>query len=433
MQSVSGRAPSYPDPLPHPSTLRDRASAAAAVPRGVSEHRRPMPGARLCPATRRAEEIPRQPRRGRLSSRRAVALLACVLGAAGVLAGTPTLASAQTRAAASFRVAGQLNGVAAVSADQAWAVGYAGSDLHPHLLIARWNGVKWQPEPGLSSMGGELLGVAAVSRTEAWAVGFTRGSSYTSTRAVVLRWNGASWSRVTLPSRGYSGLEAVAATSATNAWAVGFAGANIPKAVFVRWNGRAWKSVRAPAGPCAMDAVAAASTRSAWAAAECSSGGPNDDQFASWNGSAWKYVKFPLSGVYSYVTGLAAPAAASAWAVGYNAGSSGGALSMRWNGRAWQKVAVPLARESTLDAVAAKPGTVLAVGGGGSPITPKTFVLHWTGSAWKRLPSPSPGASAELFGVALSSSRDAWAVGYSGTLGLKESTLILHWNGSSWQ
>ena len=370
---------------------------------------------------------------GRLFLRRAVALLACVLGAAGTVIGTPALASARGGAANSFSVAGQLNGVAAVSVDEAWAVGYGGSNLHPHLLIARWNGVKWQREPGLSSIGGDLLGVAAVSRTEAWAVGFTRGSSYTSTRAVVLRWNGASWRRVTLPSLGYSSLEAVAATSATNAWAVGFTGANIPKAVFMRWNGRAWKSVRAPAGPCAMDAVAAASTRSAWAAAECSSGGPNDDEFASWNGSAWKFVKYPLSGVYSYVTGVAAPAAESAWAVGYNAGSSAAALSMRWNGRAWQKVAIPQARETTLDAVAARSGTVLAVGGGGSPVTPKTFVLHWTGSAWKRLPSPSPGPSAELFSVALSSSRNAWAVGCSGTLGLKESTLILHWNGSSWQ
>lgn len=144
-------------------------------------------------------------------------------------------------------------------------------------------------------------------------------------------------------------------------------------------------------------------------------------------------MKFPLAGVYSYVTGIAAPAASRAWAVGYNAGSPGGALSMRWNGRAWKKAAVPHARGSSLNAVAARSGTVLAVGGGGSALTPRTFVLRWTGSAWKRLPSPSPGPSAELFGVALSSARNAWAVGFSGTRGLSETTLILHWNGSSWQ
>src|SRR5207248_4313678 len=57
----------------------------------------------------------------------------------------------------------------------------------------------------------------------------------------------------------------------------------------------------------------------------------------------------------------------------------------------------------------------------------QTLVLHWDGSSWSIVPSPSPGSSNYLRGVAAVSSNDVWAVGdYSG------GTLVLHWNGAKW-
>jgi hypothetical protein len=67
-----------------------------------------------------------------------------------------------------------------------------------------------------------LSSVAAVSANEAWAVGFA--GTFTDLRALVLRWDGSAWSEVALPviaGRG-SYLYGVHATSSTNVWAVGY-------------------------------------------------------------------------------------------------------------------------------------------------------------------------------------------------------------------
>jgi hypothetical protein len=40
-----------------------------------------------------------------------------------------------------------------------------------------------------------------------------------------------------------------------------------------------------------------------------------------------------------------------------------------------------------------------------------TLILRWDGSRWTRVPSPTPGANAQLFAVAASSASNIWAVG----------------------
>jgi hypothetical protein len=74
---------------------------------------------------------------------------------------------------------------------------------------------------------------------------------------------------------------------------------------------------------------------------------------------------------------------------------------------------------------------------GGSAAPPgKTEILRWDGTAWQRVSSPTPHGGGTLFGVAATSSRNAWAVGCAGNCGqgfggIK--TLILHWNGTAWR
>jgi hypothetical protein len=61
----------------------------------------------------------------------------------------------------------------------------------------------------------------------------------------------------------------------------------------------------------------------------------------------------------------------------------------------------------------------------------RTLILHWTGTRWDPVPSPSPGRDSELFGVRVVSAHDVWAVGFSaGRSG--DRTLILRWNGTRW-
>jgi hypothetical protein len=81
-----------------------------------------------------------------------------------------------------------------------------------------------------------------------------------------------------------------------------------------------------------------------------------------------------------------------------------------------------------------------AVGFDSSYYTPDvedTLTLHWNGTAWTQVASPTPSSISynELYGVSARSGSDAWAVGDYGdcatALG-KTDTLIAHWNGTAW-
>ena len=140
-----------------------------------------------------------------------------------------------------------LRGVAAVSAGTAWAVGCttcATASGFNGPLIERWNGTAWKlvPSPGLGAPGGILTGVAATSANSAWAVGGTESGSGAGEVITTLtaRWNGTRWTRVPSPSpAGGAAFSGVAAVSSGSAWAVGDIGGT--KTLIERWNGTAWK------------------------------------------------------------------------------------------------------------------------------------------------------------------------------------------------
>lgn len=100
--------------------------------------------------------------------------------------------------------------------------------------------------PGVGAFGG-LAGVAAISADDVWAVGST-GSG-----ALILHWDGRKWSPAKLPSLSPgSSLDGVAGTSARNVWAVGNGGSD-DMSLILHWNGKAWK--RLP-GRCPLTAIA---------------------------------------------------------------------------------------------------------------------------------------------------------------------------------
>src|SRR5206468_9107024 len=68
----------------------------------------------------------------------------------------------------------QLRGVAAVSANDVWAVGdYSNGTGHQQTLVEHWNGTAWSvvPSPNVGTGHNVLNGVAAVSANDVWAVG----------------------------------------------------------------------------------------------------------------------------------------------------------------------------------------------------------------------------------------------------------------------
>ena len=333
---------------------------------------------------------------------------------------------------ASFTIAGELSGVAATSASNAWAVGSTGSGK---TLIVRWNGTAWAHVPSPAPAGSRLSGVAATSAGSAWAVGCSSCSMGVG-EPLILQWNGTAWTQALSPSLKGS-LTAVAATSASNAWAVGSTGG---KTLILHWNGTVWK--RVPSGGGALSGVTATPGGDAWAV-----GGSGRTLILHWNGTVWKRTPSPSpganTGLADYLDGVAATSAGNAWAVGdISCGCGpGGSLIERWNGKVWKQVRSPRRADGYLltGVAAVSANNAWVVGATGSGVGPtKALILRWNGAAWTQVPSPRAGAYGDLAGVAITSASNAWAVGSSYTQNRSSfarsnyKTVILHWNGTRW-
>src|SRR6266702_1246885 len=160
-----------------------------------------------------------------------VHLFVCVVGAVLIpllLAPTVAQAAAWTVVSSPNPGAGNgLFGVASISANDVWAVGnFSNIGSLEQTLTLHWNGKKWShiKSPNVSSQDSELNGVAAVSATDIWAVGAFFNTTNNVTQTLIEQWNGTSWSVVTSPNPSSTTnlLEAAAADkSSGQAWAVG--------------------------------------------------------------------------------------------------------------------------------------------------------------------------------------------------------------------
>ena len=339
---------------------------------------------------------------------------------------------------------GRLYGVAATSPRDAWAVGLNGTQS----LIAHWNGTNWTRK--LSSRG-FLRGAAATSRRSAWAVG---GTDWFSPQTLVEHWDGHAWTQVPSPSPTPGGyLNGVATASPGNAWAVGLIGDGpgagtgpADRTLIEHWDGHAWTQVPSPAPQPAggLNSVAVTSPTDAWAVGwtgtGSDSGGTSGALIEHWDGHAWARVPSPghAPGTRTVLNAVAAASPRNAWAVGSTgAGDTNRAFIVHWDGTAWQRVdaPTPVPGVSLLGVAATSPHNAWAVGQtafkGACGPTCATVIEHWDGSAWTLVPSPNPPSVLVnvLLGVAVTSPRNAWAVGTNDY----QSTLIVRWNGQAWK
>jgi hypothetical protein len=146
-----------------------------------------------------------------------------------------------------------LTGVAAISPADALAVGYGPSSSGATVTVAlRWDGTSWArvstPDPG-GAGDDELLGVTAVSATDAWAVGYGLTQQAT-TETLVLHWNGSTWAQATAPAAATDGtqLNAVAAASGSDVWAVGQynTSSDFEHPLILHWDGTVWSRQTLP-------------------------------------------------------------------------------------------------------------------------------------------------------------------------------------------
>ena len=314
----------------------------------------------------------------------------------------------------------QLNAVAVVSANDVWAVGFSphpsGTPLYiRQTLTEHWDGKSWSVIPSPNPAGKTyviLNGVAAIAANDVWAVGHSGDPSSIPLQTLTMHWDGAAWSIIPSPSPGtYNGnvLTAVSAVSSNDVWAVGWyqSGPTGQEggALTMHWDGVSWTVVPNPSRWPLHDVVAI-SSNDVWAAGEQS--------ILHWNGTSWSAVSFPPppGDSYQIFKGISATAANDIWAVGYSQSSyfygyQYFPLTYHWDGTAWGLV--PNAGDynddylHAVDAIAAN--DVWAVGDNGQ-------TQHWNGASWSRVAAPYPGLGGRFNGVAAASTGEVWAVGY---------------------
>jgi hypothetical protein len=131
------------------------------------------------------------------------------------------------------------------------------------------------------------------------------------------------------------------------------------------------------------------------------------------------------------------------WAVGrYAAGSVRQTLTLHWDGSTWSIVPSPSSsptQSNVLNAVTCTASNdCWAVGYYfAGPGFNQTLALHWDGTSWKRVQSAnvSPTEDNVLFGISCVAANDCWAVGGyrlpAPSIG-PQRTLTQHWDGTSW-
>ncbi|MGI8447754.1 MAG: hypothetical protein ACR2MP_11365 [Streptosporangiaceae bacterium] len=331
---------------------------------------------------------------------KAVAVLAAVVGLAGLLMGArsqPAAARTTPGAAPSgwrvvyqstSKTSNQLYSVAAVSPGDAWAAGASagsgGGENQP--LVLHWNGISWKPVavPGLA--GFYLPAVAASSASDVWLFAASAGGG--SPKAV--RWNGSQWVTIPLPAGSYYPDEAVV-LSPTDAWVAGpqqpctgSGAAEVCSTTLYHWDGSSWSPFTLPLTAGESTELSASSPTNVWvvgASNPCVASRCSYSPVAyHWNGSAWLKAP-PLPLVHSYYQpDVAAGAKKNVWVSGWSATRAGqpGRL-MHWNGRRWQII------DASSDLLAESP--LVTDGARGAWMGP---YAHWTGTQWVNTEPFSP-------------------------------------------
>jgi len=293
-----------------------------------------------------------------------------------------------------------------------------------------------------------LQAVSAFSPSDIWAVGSS-----------TIHFDGAKWTA--FPAPGMKGdntsfLGGVADISPTDAWAAGTVGIGQGQTgqVIERWDGTQWNVFPGPSFAAgdqpSLKAMTAISANDIWAVGSLLSDGGEilSFLFEHWDGAAWTAATHVANDAFLFA--VSADATNDAWAVGFTGpeNDTSRTLVMHYDGTSWNTVASPSVGTgaSQLNGVLAlAPNDVWAVGFSTPAPPPKeaatlTLIEHWDGTSWTVVTSPNVGPksvyqSNRLEGIAAASATDIWAFGsYTLADGSgQQKTLLMNWNGSTWR
>lgn len=314
------------------------------------------------------------------------------------------------------RQSNALSDVSALSATDAWAVGYYAPGSITKPLIEHWDGESFKVVASAAISGRSMLnGVAAVSTSDAWAVGFVDAT------VLIEHWDGAAWARVSTLVKG--GLSEVAAISSEDVWAVGSYGT---KAITMHWDGHNWTRVRVDLPDASLPlllGVSGVASDDVWAVGSFNDHGLQATLALHWDGSRWTQVDSPNPpppDSSNYLRSVDAAGPNDVWAAGYYVGATRLGLMEHWDGFAWTVSTIPEPTASPeLSGIGASSGSEVWAVGDYVPPFPndhvQTLTEAWDGVAWAVVPSPNvddPARHNFLIDVDVLSDGTAIAVGY---------------------
>jgi uncharacterized membrane protein len=248
--------------------------------------------------------------------------------------------------------------------------------------------------------------MTAVSANDIWTVGSLLTDNEL-LHSLFEHWDGSAWTAYAGPFYGF--FRGVSADAPDDIWAVGYSGLNFVT-FSQHFDGTAWKLVPTPdvgTGPNMLNGVVALAPNDVWAvgystATEKPPQGkydvPSKTLIEHYDGTGWSVVPSPNVGPHSQyqsnkLYGVTAVSANDIWAFGaYEAASGNGnqsTLVLHWDGTSWTLVPSPSPEPGDFlddiltSGVVTAPGSVWIVGSEdpaaqGKPVT-ATFVLHTTG------------------------------------------------------
>jgi hypothetical protein len=293
------------------------------------------------------------------------------------------------------------------------------------------------PGPATPRSWSYLHGLAAINANDVWAVGEQNDNFGSVSETLVEHWDGSSWSVVASPNVGTQGswLSSASAISANDIWAVGASGnGSAGQSLTLHWNGTVWSVVSSPAQGAysLLNGVDALSSQDVWAVGEYDNGVARATLSMHWNGSVWSIVPTP-GGTGSNLRGVTALAANDVWAVGYSSNGTDNTLVLHWDGSVWNVVPSPNVGSGgnyLLGVAAVSPTDIWAVGRTGRT---QTLVEHWDGEYWAVIAAPPVVSQrTELHSISVLSANDIWAAGTYDYSSLHDQALALHWDGLAW-
>jgi hypothetical protein len=255
--------------------------------------------------------------------------------------------------------------------------------------VPAWQEMTLPDVPGSSS----LTQVAAVSTQDAWAVGWSSPQQGT-LEPLILHWNGTAWSLAdTAGIPAGVNLYGIVAPAAGDVW---LAGQDESSNFIFRLSGSQWVSMPLPAGlRRTFLSLAAAPGGQIWAY-----GGFSANAFYQWTGTAWQAYQTGESSL-AYIGGLSFASSTDGWAVGSFDTAAGNTppLVLHWNGTTWSKASTPplpsgASQGGELDSVLDTPsGGVWATGswqGTDDHLdTANNWLVHYNGKSWSTVAVPA--------------------------------------------